>query len=44
MPCAKCHFEINKTMVADQGILYVYLIIDFLVKAGASEATEENDG
>jgi hypothetical protein len=31
MPCAECHFEINKTMVADRDIFDVYLIMIFSV-------------
>jgi len=31
MPCAKCHFKINSTLVANQGIFYVYLIMAFSV-------------
>jgi len=29
MPCAKCHFEINTTILAERNFFYVYLIMAF---------------
>lgn len=43
MPCAKCHFEINKTMVADQEIIYVYLIAAFSEKGCGAAGRGRNN-